>query len=277
MGAPDAGPAPRSRAARPSTYRCKCHTNCRAACCRSTSPARPYQRSGAVVRERREIVVGVGRGNGHHVIRRVAGWIERRNVVVGSRCSRPQRRRWPASLAHSRSRWPGHCRKPPPPQLLLRDLRSVVNRVVERLDGIATCSRAARARNFRAMICDVPVHAGDADAVVAHGADGAGHVRAVAVVVHRVAVVVDEVVAVDVVDDSRCRRRRCRRRQSRRGCATCWRPDRDGCNRRPCRSRATMMSLLPVVMFQASGASMSASIVPPVWPVLFRRPLPGIT
>ena len=47
---------------------------------------------------------------------------------------------------------------------------------------------------------DVPVDAGDADAVVAHGADGAGDVRAVAVVVHRVAVVVDEVVAVDVVD-----------------------------------------------------------------------------
>ena len=49
---------------------------------------------------------------------------------------------------------------------------------------------------------DGPVHAGHARAVVAHGADGAGDVRAVAVVVHRVAVVGDEIVAVDVADEA---------------------------------------------------------------------------
>src|SRR5262249_24208377 len=47
---------------------------------------------------------------------------------------------------------------------------------------------------------DVPIDAGDADAVVADRPDGAGHVGAVAVVVHGVAVVVHEVVAVDVID-----------------------------------------------------------------------------
>ena len=50
------------------------------------------------------------------------------------------------------------------------------------------------------MILTFQFDAGDADAVVADGADGAGDVRAVAVVVDRVAVVVDEVVAVHVVD-----------------------------------------------------------------------------
>src|SRR5262249_15114969 len=46
----------------------------------------------------------------------------------------------------------------------------------------------------------VPDDPGDAAAVVGHGADGAGHVRPVVVVVHGVAVVVDEVVAVNVID-----------------------------------------------------------------------------
>ena len=50
------------------------------------------------------------------------------------------------------------------------------------------------------MIFDVPVDARDADAVVAERADRAGDVRAVAVVVDRVVVVVDEVPAAEVVD-----------------------------------------------------------------------------
>ena len=47
-----------------------------------------------------------------------------------------------------------------------------------------------------------PGDAGDPDAVVAAGADDAGDVRAVAVLVGRVAVAGDEVVAVDVVDEA---------------------------------------------------------------------------
>ena len=39
-------------------------------------------------------------------------------------------------------------------------------------------------------------------AVVADGADGAGDVRAVIIVVHRVSIVVDEVIAVDIVNKS---------------------------------------------------------------------------
>ncbi|MCZ7641096.1 MAG: hypothetical protein M5U12_36605 [Verrucomicrobia bacterium] len=47
---------------------------------------------------------------------------------------------------------------------------------------------------------DLPANPGDADAVVADGADDAGDMGAVGVVVHRIAVLADEVVAVDVID-----------------------------------------------------------------------------
>src|SRR5262249_36200554 len=48
---------------------------------------------------------------------------------------------------------------------------------------------------------DVPVDPGDAEGVVPRGADGAGGVGAVGVVVERIGVVVDEVVAVVVVGE----------------------------------------------------------------------------
>ena len=48
----------------------------------------------------------------------------------------------------------------------------------------------------------MPVHARDADAVVAHRPDRAGNVRAVEMVVHRVVVVADEVVANEVIDQA---------------------------------------------------------------------------
>ena len=74
--------------------------------------------------------------------------------------------------------------------------------VVEAPDGVARRAAAVGAEELQGHDLDVPVDAGDADAVVAHGADRAGDVRAVAVVVQRVAVVVDEVVAVDVIDEA---------------------------------------------------------------------------
>ena len=103
----------------------------------------------------------------------------------------------------------------------------------------------------------------------ADGADGAGDVRAVAVVVHRVAVVVDEVVAVDVVDeavavvvDSAVARR------LRRGWSRCWRQVGVGVVDAGVDDGDDGAAVAGGTS-QASGASMSASGVPPVWPVLF--------
>ena len=81
-------------------------------------------------------------------------------------------------------------------------MRAHLHGVVEGADGVGDGAAAVGVEELQGHDLHVPVDAGHADAVVAHGADGAGHVRAVAVVVHRVAVVVDEVVAVDVVDEA---------------------------------------------------------------------------
>ena len=68
---------------------------------------------------------------------------------------------------------------------------------VERSTG---WTRAACAEELQCGKLHIPGHARDADAIVAYGADGAGDVRPVTVVIHRVGVVVDEVPAVDVIN-----------------------------------------------------------------------------
>ncbi len=71
--------------------------------------------------------------------------------------------------------------------------------VVEALDGPRRGAGAERAQKLAADDAHVPVDAGDADAVVAHRADGAGHVGAMAEVIHGIAGVVDDVDAVEVI------------------------------------------------------------------------------
>ena len=97
----------------------------------------------------------------------------------------------------------------------------------------------------------VPVHARDADRVVALGADDPRHVGAVAVVVVGVGVLAEEVGAVDVVGEAVAvlvhAVRAARPRWSR-----CWRSGRDGRMRRPCPATATVTGP-PVVTFQAAG------------------------
>jgi hypothetical protein len=66
--------------------------------------------------------------------------------------------------------------------------------------AVAYRSASDRAQELQRHELDVPVDAGDADAVVADRADDPCDVRAVAVVVIRVVVVVDEVPAAPVVD-----------------------------------------------------------------------------
>src|SRR5262249_24139846 len=83
------------------------------------------------------------------------------------------------------------------------DRRPVGDRVVDRRDGAGGAAGAAGVEELQGHQFDAgPGNAGDADAVVAHPRDGAGDVRAVAVVVERFVVVRDEVPAVDVVDEA---------------------------------------------------------------------------
>ena len=71
---------------------------------------------------------------------------------------------------------------------------------MDRPDGVVGRAVAAGVHELQGHDRRGPVDADDAHAVVAHGADGAGRVGAVAVVVERVVRVVDEVPADQVVD-----------------------------------------------------------------------------
>ena len=102
--------------------------------------------------------------------------------------------------------------------------------VLEAFDGRGIGSAPTGIKGLAREDAHVPVHAGNADAVVADGANRAGRMRAVAMVVHGVAVAVVRVdpvyvvdVAVGVVVDAV-------RRRFRRGSATCFARDRDGCS-----------------------------------------------
>src|SRR5690606_21750379 len=82
------------------------------------------------------------------------------------------------------------------------DLGPHLDGVSQGFDRTAGGAAAIAAEELQGHDLHVPGDTRHADAVVADGADGAGDVRAVAVVVPRVAVVVAEVVAVDVVDEA---------------------------------------------------------------------------
>ena len=83
---------------------------------------------------------------------------------------------------------------------VVRGDRAHPGRVKDRADRVVCGSLPVRAEELERHDLDVPVHAGNADSVRAGGPDRPGDVRAVAVVVERVVVVVHEVPAVDVVD-----------------------------------------------------------------------------
>ena len=72
--------------------------------------------------------------------------------------------------------------------------------IFEALNGVGGKAAAPGAEEFAGDDADVPAHSDDADSVVAHGADGAGHVGTVPEVVHGVATAGNGVYAVDVVD-----------------------------------------------------------------------------
>ncbi len=80
--------------------------------------------------------------------------------------------------------------------------RSGGDRVVDTADGIGDRAEARRTQELQREELDIPGHAGHAQRVVADRADRARDVGPVAVVVHRVVVVVAEVPAADVVDEA---------------------------------------------------------------------------
>ena len=85
---------------------------------------------------------------------------------------------------------------------VVRDLRAVGDRVIQRQYRIVRVATALRVEKLQRHDLGIPVDAGDADAVVADGGDGSRHVRSVIVVVERITVVVGEVVSVDIVDEA---------------------------------------------------------------------------
>ena len=85
---------------------------------------------------------------------------------------------------------------------VVQDGRAHLHGVVDGLDGVGQVAEAVVVEELAGHHLHVPAHPRDARAVVAHRADGARHVGAVARAVHRVVVLVHEVPAVDVVDEA---------------------------------------------------------------------------
>ena len=72
--------------------------------------------------------------------------------------------------------------------------------VIDGADGSRAGARTAVGQEFQGDHLHGPVHAGHAQRVVANGADGAYNVRAVAIAIHGIIVVVDEIPANQIVD-----------------------------------------------------------------------------
>ena len=106
----------------------------------------------------------------------------------------------------------------------------------------------------------------DADAVVAARGDDARHVRAVAVVVCRIAVAVDEVGAVDIVDEAVAVVVDPVARHLARVASRGWAPGRDALRSTPVSTTATVTSP-PVIRVHAAGGAHR--------PVAPQRPLVG--
>ena len=148
----------------------------------------------AEIAEIREAIRPGGGGDGHHVVGVVAGRVNRARIDVGSIV--PGRGDEDHPLGPGGGNGRAHRRVGPAAGVtVVHDLGAVGDRKVQRLDGIAEVAAAALVEELQGHELDVPVHPGDADAVVADRPDDAGDVGAVAVVVHHIGVVVHEVPA----------------------------------------------------------------------------------
>ncbi len=158
-------------------------------------------RGRAVVRERRQRVVGVRGGHRDDVREVERARIRGARVRVGSGVARG-RDEGHLVRAGVRDRVVESLREPATAPRVARQVHAHLDRVVHRGGGVGGGARPVRAQELETQDLDVPVHAHRADAVVPDRPDGAGGVRAVAVVVKGIAVVVVEVVAVDVVHEA---------------------------------------------------------------------------
>src|SRR5205823_10076759 len=82
---------------------------------------------------------------------------------------------------------------------VVQDVRAFGNGIVDTLDCVRGEPTAAGVQEFQGHDLDVPSHAGNANAVVTHAADGAGNVRAVEMVVPRIATSGNSVYAMHIV------------------------------------------------------------------------------
>src|SRR5262249_38854679 len=155
-------------------------------------------RRAAEVGEARQVVGAVGRRDGYDVVPGVVGRVERAGVVVrpvvagGGDAGAPGGR----GLVDGGG---GGGSSPAAAVTVVDDLGPASDRVVQGADGVAHVPAARGVEELEGHELCVPVDPGDADPVVADGPDRPGDVGAVAVVVHRVRVIVGEVVPVDVV------------------------------------------------------------------------------
>ena len=160
-----------------------------------------------IIREARETVRAVGGGDGDHRGARVVGRIGRSDVVVDAFVARGGHEEDARIAARLDRPAEGRRRPAAPPTVVRRDdvdpeVAAHPRRVVDGGDGVARRSAAVAPEELEGHDRHGPVHARDTDAVVARGADRAGDVRAVPLVVEGVAVAVREIPAVHVVDEA---------------------------------------------------------------------------
>ena len=179
------------------------------------SVARPRQRAqdfhpgsaqvdagGPVVREVGELVVGVGGRDRHDVGQVVARGVVGVDVVVvlvvvpGRRCEQDAR------VVGVRDRLTQRLRVAAASPAVAHHLGAHQRGVLDGVDRVLERAAPARVQELDRHELHVPRHPGDPESVVAHRSHGPGGMGPVAVVVHRVAVVVREVPAVHVVDET---------------------------------------------------------------------------
>src|SRR5262249_5628634 len=147
------------------------------------------------------VVRVVGCGDRHDVRHVVRGRIGRRRVVVGGVV--PRRRDEQGVVLVGDADCVRECLRVDVVRPgVVHHVRAVLGRIEDGADGVRIGPGALRVQELDRHDPHVPVHAGDADAVVAGRADRPGYVRPVPVVVGRVVVVVGEVPAVPVVDEA---------------------------------------------------------------------------
>ena len=138
-----------------------------------------------------------GRGDRDDVIEVVVGRIVRIEIVVGSRVAGSGNEQ---GIVGGRDCVVEGLRKTAASPTVIRDPHAHCSGIFDRADRIERASRTAVAEELQCHQLGVPVDPHHPLAVVARRSDRAGDVGSVGVNVHRIAIVIGEVIAVDIVD-----------------------------------------------------------------------------